>query len=398
MIARVRRKIQSLRRLSYDVPWCVPAWGRVELAATVKTFATGTLVEGPGPDQFAAAVCTRLGLRYALPTNRGRTAIEMGLRAMGIGNGDDVVIPSLICSSVLDAVRSAGAAPVFADVDETLNVNRETIAAALTPRTKCVIVAHLFGNPAPIDAIERMLATSGIALMDDAAQALGARCGARPVGSFGQCGVVSCGAGKPLAGAAGGVLVTDDPVLFERARALPLAPEKSTAVAGRVLHFWIWRRLRRYTLPIRSVIDVLRGGESEPTHANARLSNLDALIGLAQLRDLERHAAERSDHLRALSAMLSGLPATTVTDFSSPMAVKLVYVLDEHGPSVDDAIAALAQHGIEAQGGYTPVHRSPDDDARLPITTSIWKRVLTIPLETEPPSRSLVTVPLEVPV
>jgi dTDP-4-amino-4,6-dideoxygalactose transaminase len=221
--------------------------------------------------------------------------------------------------------------------------------------------------------------------MDDAAQALGARRGGRLVGSFGLCGIVSCGPGKPLAGAAGGLLLTNDGELFERAAAIQHEIETTNEVRRRAVQFWIWRRLRRYTLPFGILLERVRGRKTEPAHANAALSNLDGAIGLAQFEALDRHAAERRRHAKILLENFSMLPGKVVTDFSpSGMAVKLVHVLPEGGPSVEEAIAALARYGVEAQGGYSPLHTAGSEDVGLPITLALWRRVLCVPLETRP--------------
>ncbi len=379
MIAKVR----GLLRYSYSVPWCVPAWGRRELGATLGSLATAHVARGSYVHEFADGVRQFLGMSHALPVNRGRTAIELALRAMQIGAGDDVVLPSFVCQSVLDAVLLAGAHPVFADVDTTLNVSAATIVDALTPRTKAVIVVHLFGAAAPIDEIERILSARGVALIDDAAQALGARRAGRLVGTFGACGIVSAGPGKPLAGAAGGLLVTNDDRLFAAAAALPLGTERSSDVVRRAADFWIWRRLRRYTLPMRVILDRVVGERREPAHTSAALANLDAGIAAAQLARLGEHTAERRAHGHAMLRLLSNLPGESITDFSSDgAAVKLIWLLPREGPTVRDVVALLAEYGIEAQGGYSPTHVGHTDDARLPATVDLWSRVLCVPLET----------------
>ena len=172
-------RLGNLLRHFYQVPWCVPAWGMREFWATCASVLGGRIVEGDAPARAVEAVKDYLGVAYALPVNRGRTALVLGLRALGVGPGDDVVLPSYLCRTALDAVEAAGANPVFADVGEDLNVTPETVSQALTPGTKCVIVPHLFGKAAPIDVIETILRPAGIPLIDDAAQSLGARRGGR---------------------------------------------------------------------------------------------------------------------------------------------------------------------------------------------------------------------------
>lgn len=393
--ARMHAKSAKLFGLFYDVPWCVPAWGWREFAATARALATGTVVRGREIDRFALAVSKYLRMEFALPVNRGRTAIEVALRALDIGTDDEVILPSYVCPSVLDAVLSTGARPVFADVGDTLNITPDSVAAVMTASTRCVIVAHLFGRAAAVEDIERLVRSRGVRLIDDAAQALGARCGGRLVGSFGDFGIVSCGPGKPLAGAAGGMLVTRDRALFERAAAIHLDREPAGVVARRTIQFWLWRRARRYTLPLRAILDLLRGPLVEAPHMRAALSNLDAAIAHAQLRALERHAAERRRNAVLLARELAWCGGTDVTDLSSAsVAVKLVHVLPPTGITAAQCVVTLARQGIEAQGGYTPLHRSPEDRSRLRNTSALWQRVLTVPLETRPRARRRARAPL----
>jgi dTDP-4-amino-4,6-dideoxygalactose transaminase len=376
-------KLRGFFGFFYSVPWCVPAWGWNEFVATARALLTGTIVQGPAAERFGTRVREYLGMRFALPVNRGRTAIELGLRAMGVGPRDDVLMPSFVCRSVIDAVLSTGATPVFADIDETLNVTASSVEAALTPKTRCVIVAHLFGRPAAIDEIEELLTAKGVALMDDAAQALGARRGGRLLGTFGACGIVSCGPGKPLAGAAGGLLLTNDRRLYERAACIQPYLEMPRDVGRRAIQFWLVRRFRRYILPFSILIERVKGRGADAPHVNAALSNLDAAIALAQFDALDLNAAVRRQNARTLLDVLSMLPGRLITDFSPDgMVVKFVHLMPQSGPTVEEAIGTLARHGIEAQGGYSPLHIGRADDSRLPKTAALWRRVLCVPVET----------------
>ncbi len=163
--------LQRLTRHIYSVPWCVPQWGWRELGASLAGAVSRSNRDATA---LGPTVAAALGKRYAISTARGRVAIELGLRAVGIAPDDDVVLPSYVCKSVLLAVQQSGGRPVFADVGPSLNVTLEDVERALTPRTRAVIVPHLFGMPAPVDAIASTLLARGIALIDDAAQALGA--------------------------------------------------------------------------------------------------------------------------------------------------------------------------------------------------------------------------------
>jgi len=376
-------KFRNWRRYFYRVPWCVPAWGRREFAIAARCALSGKLVRGPYGERLSAELRQALGVPFVLPVNRGRTAIELALRAAGIRTPDEVVLPSYLCESVLEAVLRAGAQPVFADVGPDLNLTPDTLTAAVTPRTRAVIVPHLFGNPAPIDGIEDRLKHTDILLIDDAAQAFGARRAGRLLGTFGDCGIISCGPGKPLTGAAGGALVTSNEQLFQRASALALGREPSgSGILARIVGHWIERRFRRYTLPFLMLVPA-RFREREVPHHSATISNVDAGIMLSQLRSAPDRLAQRRCNLRSLLAEVAGFGGSPVCDLSeNGAAAKLAVILPPDGPLVEQAIESLRLRGIESQPGYQPLHRKAATALSLPVTDSTWERVLCIPVET----------------
>ena len=381
MLSRLRR----WSRYFYKVPWSVPAWGLCEYIATIRCVLSGKVVIGPYSEAFAVAVKNHLELRYAIPVNRGRVAIELALRAMGVDKDDQVILPSYICRSVLDAVVRAGAAPTFVDIGPDLQITPDTIRTAITPKTKCVIVPHLFCKTAPIDNIEKLLHGTGIWLIDDAAQLFGSECGGRKIGSFGDCGIVSCGPGKALAGAAGGLLVTNNKDLYEKAASISLGREKQAAVARRVLSFWIWRRLRKYTLPIKILIDRVFGLQYEPPYVSCTMSNLDGAIALAQFRALYKNNKIRHRNADLLLQALGTIEKSSIYEFSrDDMFIKLVIVIPENGDTLNQIISALGNAGIEAQGGYFPLHIEQRYRSKpLPSTENLWDRVLCIPVDIE---------------
>ena len=378
-------KLQKWFRYFYKVPWCIPAWGWREFLATARCIITGQVVDGHFSNTFANAVKNYLGLRYAVPVNHGRVAIELALRAMNIGESDDVVFPSYICRSVLNAVIRVGARPSFADIGMDLQVTTDTIRDAITPQTKCVIVPHLFCKTAPIDRIEKMLQGSGIRLIDDAAQLFGSRCSGRLIGTFGDCGIISCGPGKALAGAAGGLLVTNNRDLFEKAASISLGREKPSAVARRVLSFWIWRRFRKYTLPFKILIDRVFGLQYEPPYVSCKMSNLDGAIALAQFDTLYKNDKIRRHNAGLLLKILGAISKSSIYEFSRDvMFIKLVIVIPKNGHTLNQMISTLGNVGIEAQGGYVPLHIEQKYGSKsLPSTENLWDRVLCIPVDIE---------------
>ena len=345
----------------------------------------GQASAGANSARFAAAIANELGVAFALPFNRGRTAIAVALRALEIAPGSKVVVPAYVCQTAVDGIRLAGMSPVFADVADDLHVTVQSVAAVTTAATRCILVPHLFGGGAPIAELEAFTRSRNIALIDDAAQSFGARVGGKLVGTFGDCAIVSVGPGKTLAGPAGAVLVTNDQQLFRSALTLwtSLPTEAAVTVIRRIGSYWIWRRLRRYTGAARQLWERL--ATRPRTHVQARMSNADAALGLAQLRSWRSNARSRRANVTALLAALGPIAEHAVgTIADEAMYLKLVLLLPASGPTVSTFVAALAAAGVEAQGGYRPCHLDDGAGVSLARTDALWERIVCLPTETTP--------------
>jgi dTDP-4-amino-4,6-dideoxygalactose transaminase len=228
-----------------------------------------------------------------------------------------------------------------------------------------------------------MLRGTGIALIDDAAQSFGARRSGRLVGTFGDCGIISCGPGKSLAGVAGGLLVTNTQELYDRAKEISLCGENAAAVATRVLSFWIWRRFRRYTLPFNMLINRVIKEKEEPLFEACRISNLDAGIAFQQFQSLITNTEIRRQNAKILVELFEKIANYGVSDFSNDSALlKLVLVLTDGKLSVNNLREQFARVGIECQGGYVPLHQgNSNGEPCLPSTERLWRNVLCIPVD-----------------
>src|SRR3954447_26200334 len=173
---------------------------------------------GPEVGAFEAEFADYVGAEHAIGVGNGTDAITLALRALGVGPGDEVVVPSFTFYASAEAIPPTGARPVFCDVDpETFCVTAETVKAAITPRTKAVLVVHLFGNVAPVAEIEAL----GLPVIEDAAQAIGSRSSAGRAGALGTAATLSFFPSKNLgAFGDGGAVVTGDAELAERVRML----------------------------------------------------------------------------------------------------------------------------------------------------------------------------------
>ena len=370
------------RRLFFSIPYHVPPWGRSELFATLRCLVRGQVVSGPDRLRLEQRLGDYLELPHVLALNRGRCAIELALRALGVTESDEVVIPSFLCHSVLQSIRNTGAKAVFADLGSSFHVDPASIRSKLTARTKCVIVPHLFGEMAPIDAIEKDLYGMGIPLIDDAAQAFGARLGDRRAGTFGICGVISMGLGKPLAGAAGGALVTRDREFFERAKSFLNGEEDRVVVMRRALAGWLWYRCRRYLLPLKERSDQLFSKNEDSRIRPRAMSNLDAAIAIRQLEVLEGNAAVRHERAREFVAAFENSPRLNRSQLSrSSIALSLPLLTTDSAPPIERLIEDIQELGIEARRGYEPLHRRFElPSSEFQNTEILAERLVIFPL------------------
>ncbi|HET9319161.1 MAG TPA: DegT/DnrJ/EryC1/StrS family aminotransferase [Bryobacteraceae bacterium] len=178
---------------------------------------------GPGKEPpvkvatFEKEFARRMQSRYALAVTSGSTALQTAVAAFGIGPGDEVILPAWTWHSCFNAIVLAGALPVFAEIDESFNVDPGDIESRITPQTKLIMAVHLQGNPADMDRILEIAKRRRIRVLEDCAQSMGASYKGHPVGSMADIGIYSLQINKTITSGEGGAVVTNDPVLFERA-------------------------------------------------------------------------------------------------------------------------------------------------------------------------------------
>src|SRR4029079_1444450 len=187
-------------------------------AAIARVLDSKHFILGPEVEAFEHELAAYVGAEHALGVANGTEALTIALRALGVGPGDDVVVPSFTFYASAEAIPPTGARPVFCDVDpETMMVTAETVKAALTPRTKAVMAVHLFGNVAPVAEIEAL----GVRVLEDAAQAAGSTLGDQRAGALGTAATFSFFPSKNLgAFGDGGAIVTSDAEIADRVRML----------------------------------------------------------------------------------------------------------------------------------------------------------------------------------
>ncbi len=313
---------------------------------------SGRFVLGPEVEAFERELAQFLGVRHVVGVANGTEALTIALRAMGIGPGDEVVVPSFTFYATAEAVVNAGARPVFCDVDSgTRTVTADTVRAAVTPRTSAIVAVDLFGCPAPIGELREL----GLPVLEDAAQAAGARLHGRQAGTLGDAATFSFYPSKNLGCFGdGGAIATDSDAIAEMARAL---------------RFHGSRDKRSF----------------EYVGYNSRLDELQAAILRVLLPRLDRWSEGRRDAARHYcEAGLAQHVRLPLVPAGAEPAWHL-YVVSH--PRADRLAGALREQGIEARGYYrTPLHRQPamapyaGDAIALPSTEELARTNLALPM------------------
>lgn len=318
-------------------------------------------VLGPRVDSFEREMAQFCGVSHAVGVKSGSDALYLALVALGIGAGDEVVTTPFSFFATAGAIVRAGATPVFADVDaRTLNLDVQHARAAISARTRAILPVHLFGVPAELDELVQLAAAHGVPVIEDAAQALGARHRGRAAGSVGRVGCFSFHPSKPLgAFGDGGMLITDDEQLAARLR-----------------------KLRVHGASTKYEHDLPGGG-------NHRLDALQAAVLSVKLRHLATFLRARAGFAALYTRELSGIAGLelppSVPDTTSSHSLYTLRVKDGRRDALKHA---LAEHGIETAIHYPkPLHLQPALSrfrrTGLPIAERAALEVLSLPLYPE---------------
>ena len=331
-----------------------PDVGDAELAAIGEVLASGHLTMGPKVRELEGLVADACGTSHAVAVSSGTAALHLAVLALGIGPGDEVVVPAYTFPATANVVELAGAKAVLADVDpDTFNLDLSRLEAALSPRTRAVLAVDLFGRPLDWEALEATV-PDGVALVEDAAGALGARYRDRPCGSLGALGCLSFHPRKIVTTGEGGAVMTNDAELAERVRSM---------------RHHGWAPSDRYD-------DLPRGG------FNYRLPDVLCALGIPQLERLDELLAARERIAAGYEERLGGIVATpSAADGDRHGWQAYVVRLDRR----DEALAGLREQGIEAQIGTYALHRLSAYGAQgaFPGADRAFERALALPFHTQ---------------
>lgn len=362
------------------LPFARPSITEREKRAVLDVLDSGWLTTGPRTKQFEERFSAEVGTRHAIALNSATAALHLALEALGVGPGDEVIVPTWTFAASAEVVIYRGARPVLVDIDRrTLNTTPEMVLEAVTPRTRAVVAVHIAGMAMDIERLVALLEPRGIAVVEDAAHAFPSRIGGpdgRHAGTFGRAGAFSFYATKTITTGEGGMLVTDDDAIADRARVMSLHGISRDA----------WNRY------------AANGSwyyEIEDAGYKYNMTDIAAALGLVQL-----------DRARELLAARRSIAAAYTRQFRASAAAELMelpedapdgshawhlYVvrLELHRLALDRAavLAAMAERGIGTSVHFIPLHvhpyyqrqwgSRPDDH---PVATKEYERVISLPI------------------
>ena len=293
--------------------------------------------EGPFVKQFEEQFATRMGRKYGVAVSNGSVALDAAVAALGIGKGDEVIMPTFTIISCAAAVVRAGAVPVVVDCDPvTWNMDVAQVEARITPQTKAIMVVHVYGLPVDMDPVLEIARKCGLKVIEDAAEMHGQTYKGKPCGGFGDISTFSFYPNKHVTTGEGGMIVTDDPALAEKCRSLRnlcFKPEQ------------------------RFVHDELGW--------NFRMSNLQAALGVAQLERLDEFVQRKRRMGAHYTKLLADTPGIQLPLAHTGDAAENIYwvyglVLDDSVPfDAKEAMVRLGKLGIGSRPFFWPMHEQP---------------------------------------
>lgn len=332
-------KNQVERSLDF-IPHSRPTLGEEEARAVAAVIESGNIAEGEVVQRFERAFAEKLGVKHAVATSSGTAALHLVLLAMGIGPDDEVIIPSYVCTALLNAVLYVRGRPILAEIDPvTYNIDPDDVQKRITTRTKAIIVPHMFGLAADLDKLLKL----DVPIIEDCAQAVGGTYRKRLLGTFADAAIFSFYATKMMATGEGGMVTSSSIELIERIRDLKTYDEK----------------------------------EADKVRYNYKMTDIQAAIGEVQLGRLDDFVDQRKRIADQYVNSLKSLNIKLPEENSEHIHYRFVVGLKTDCNSL---IQGLTREGIGcARPVFLPIHRHLKMTG-YPVTDNVWKSSLSLPI------------------
>ena len=364
--------------MTWHIPLFKMYWDQDVLTAVTNTISSGmNWAVGPEVTQFEQELSEYIGPEYCLTFNSGTSALHAALLAHGIGNGDEVIVPSFTFIATANAPLFIGARPVFADIEEqTLGLEPEDVLEKITPNTKAIIPVHYGGCPCMIRELREIADDHNLILIEDAAEAFGASVNGEKVGTFGDSAMLSFCQNKIITTGEGGAMVTDSRDLYEKMKLIRSHGRLETS---------------DYFTSYKSMDYVSLG-------YNFRLSNILAVLGSAQIKKVDTIIAMRK---RIADTYVNSLRGKTpeIATLKCPNNYNHVYqLLSVRVQERDHLLEYLASKGIMSKVYFDPVHRSHyyrnelRYNVSLPVTERVAEEIISLPIYPGMPDTDVETV------
>jgi dTDP-4-amino-4,6-dideoxygalactose transaminase len=337
-----------------------PDLDEADARAVLDVLRSGRLALGPHTPEFERALADYVGAPHAVAVSSGTAALHLIVKSLGIGAGDEVLVPSFTFAASVNALLYEGVTPVFVDIEpETYNLDPGDLESKVTPRTKAIMAVDVFGHPAEWDEILRISGKHGLKVIDDSCEALGAEYKGRRLGQFGSAAAFAFYPNKQMTTGEGGMVVTADE---EIARACRSMRNQGRSEMGA----WL---------------------EHERLGYNYRLNEMSAALGASQLRRIEEFLIKRERVARSYAERLEsfGWVRTPAVKPNIRMSWFVYVVTLAEGLNRDRVMRSMEERGIPVRGYFSPIHLQPyilerlGPQAVLPVTESVARRTIALP-------------------
>ena len=332
-----------------------------DVQAVAEVVRSGRLALGPKTEEFERLVADYVGVKHAVAVSSGTAALHLIVRALGIGPGDEVLVPSFTFASSANVILFERATPVFVDIEPaTYNLDPEDLEQKVTPRTKAIMAVDVFGHPAEWDEILRIAEKYDLKIIDDSCEALGAEYKGRKLGQFGDAAAFAFYPNKQMTTGEGGVVVTNNTEIAQTCRSLR---NQGRGEMGA----WL---------------------EHERLGYNYRMTEMSAALGVSQIRRIEEILAKRAHVASMYTEHLSGVEGVHPPVVRPHVRMSwFVYVIAlEEGLERDVVMREMAEKRIPTRGYFSPMHLQPyirdmlgTYEGMLPVTESVAKRTIALP-------------------